>query len=490
VRSTTNIFGGTISGITGIELRGGNLNIYKDSEITGTGEFSTEENKNGSTVKGAAVAVSQHTTNDNPMVVTITGGKLSGTYALYEADLQDKDSKGVELKVQGGDFSGTMSALYSMNITGFVTGGTFSDEVAEKYLAEGYVSFQKTADRYSVCNHSADGESTVTSVEAKDPTCTDVGNVAYWHCSKCDTYFLNGDLTMVAMDGTALAAAGHKASRTEAVAPTCTEDGNVAYWSCAKCGKYFSDEDPTQEIFLDDTVVAATGHNASKTEAKAATCTEAGNVEYWYCPACGEYFSDEALTKQISQADTVLAATAHAGAAKVEAKAATETEDGNVAYWRCPDCGKCFSDEALTKEIAQADTVVPATGAAAPAPAEPTEPAPATPAPSEPEPEAPAADGDGSAPDDGAQAEPEAPATDEPAAPATDETGAPSDDGAAAAPAAGSSSSNAAAPSIVQTGDASGAAARAAALLAAVFGAAGALLLSLRRRVLSGGRAE
>jgi hypothetical protein len=497
VKSTTNIFGGTISGITGIELRGGNLNIYKGSKITGTGEFSTEENKNGSTVKGAAVAVSQHTTNDNPMVVTITGGELSGTYALYEADLQDSDSKGVELYVRGGDFSGTESALYSMNITGFVTGGMFSDEVVEKYLAEGYVSFQKTADRYSVCNHNADntdGESPVTGVEAKDPTCTEGGNVAYWHCSKCDTYFLNGDLTMVAMDGTALAAAGHKASRTEAVAPTCTEDGNVAYWSCAKCDTYFSDKDLTQEISLDDTVVAATKHEeASKTEAKAATCTEAGNVEYWYCPACGEYFSDKALTKQIAQADTVLADTAHANAAKVEAKAATETEDGNVTYWHCPDCGKYFSDETLTKEIAQADTVVPATGAAAPAPAEPTEPAPASPAtpePSEPEPETPAADEPSTPAADGAQAEPEAPATDEPAAPATDETGAPSDDGAAAAPAAGSSSSNAAAPSIVQTGDASGTAARAAALLAAVSGAAGALLLSLRRRVLSGKRAE
>jgi ribosomal protein L37AE/L43A len=492
--SVTNILGGTISGATGIELRAGSLNITGGtitSTVTTIEDFGTQPNGSGTTVWGAAVAVSQHSTNKDT-VATISGGELSGAYALYEEDLMDeKDRDKIKLTVQGGAFKG---ALHSQNCEKFVTGGVFSDEVDEKYRATGYESFQKADGSYSVCNHGAD-KSQVEFVAESDATCTEDGNVAYWHCFKCDTYFSDKDLTQeIALSATVAPKTGHEASKTGAVAPTCTEDGNVAYWHCSKCDTYFSDKDLTQEISLDDTVVAATKHEeASKTEAKAATCTEAGNVEYWYCPACGEYFSDKALTKQIAQADTVLADTAHANAAKVEAKAATETEDGNVTYWHCPDCGKYFSDETLTKEIAQADTVVPATGAAAPAPAEPTEPAPASPAtpePSEPEPETPAADEPSTPAADGAQAEPEAPATDEPAAPATDETGAPSDDGAAAAPAAGSSSSNAAAPSIVQTGDASGTAARAAALLAAVSGAAGALLLSLRRRVLSGKRAE
>ncbi len=45
----------------------------------------------------------------------------------------------------------------------------------------------------------------------------------------------------------------------------------------------------------------------------------------------------------------------------VKAKDATCTEDGNVAYYVC-DCGKLYSDEACTKEITLADTVVKATG--------------------------------------------------------------------------------------------------------------------------------
>lgn len=41
---------------------------------------------------------------------------------------------------------------------------------------------------------------------------------------------------------------GHKAEKTEAKEPTETEAGNIAYWYCERCGKYFKDEALTQEI--------------------------------------------------------------------------------------------------------------------------------------------------------------------------------------------------------------------------------------------------
>lgn len=48
-------------------------------------------------------------------------------------------------------------------------------------------------------------------------------------------------------------------------------------------------------------------HVLTHVEAKAATTEAEGNIEYWYCEGCGKYFSDEAMTKEISQADTVVA---------------------------------------------------------------------------------------------------------------------------------------------------------------------------------------
>lgn len=46
----------------------------------------------------------------------------------------------------------------------------------------------------------------------------------------------------------------------------------------------------------------------------------------------------------------------------VAAKSATCTEEGNLEYWVCADCGKIFSDEEGTQETALADVTLPAAG--------------------------------------------------------------------------------------------------------------------------------
>lgn len=46
----------------------------------------------------------------------------------------------------------------------------------------------------------------------------------------------------------------------------------------------------------------------------------------------------------------------------IEEKESTCTEDGNTEYWKCNDCGTCFSDENGETEINQSETVISATG--------------------------------------------------------------------------------------------------------------------------------
>ena len=58
----------------------------------------------------------------------------------------------------------------------------------------------------------------------------------------------------------------HTAQYVAAKDATCTEDGNTAYWYCTGCGKYFSDEALTVEIDPAATVITKLGHNAVKTE--------------------------------------------------------------------------------------------------------------------------------------------------------------------------------------------------------------------------------
>ena len=97
----------------------------------------------------------------------------------------------------------------------------------------------------------------------------------------------------------------HKLTKTDAKAATCTEAGNEAYWTCSGCGKYFSNENGTNEIEKDSWVLKTLGHDMTKTDAKEVTCTEDGNNEYYTCSRCGGVFKDEAGT----QATTVVAET-------------------------------------------------------------------------------------------------------------------------------------------------------------------------------------
>ncbi len=49
-------------------------------------------------------------------------------------------------------------------------------------------------------------------------------------------------------------------------------------------------------------------HTITKINAKAETCTENGNIEYYTCSTCGKHYADASATKQIALADTVIQA--------------------------------------------------------------------------------------------------------------------------------------------------------------------------------------
>ena len=213
----------------------------------------------------------------------------------------------------------------------------------------------------------------LTKTEAKAATCTEDGNKEYWTCEHCGKYFLSDDAnpataTAVELSETVIPAS-HKLTKVEAKDATCTEDGNKAYWTCEHCKKYFLSDDTNPEtakaVEQAETVIPAS-HKLTKVEAKAATCTEDGNKEYWTCEHCKKYFlSDDtnpATAKAVELSETVIPASHKL--TKVEAKAATCTEDGNIEYWTCEHCKKYFLSDDTNPETAKAvelsETVIPA----------------------------------------------------------------------------------------------------------------------------------
>ena len=99
----------------------------------------------------------------------------------------------------------------------------------------------------------------------------------------------------------------HNAVKVERKDPTCTEKGNIEYWYCEACRKYFQDEALTKELKQEETILLATGHNLTKVDEKKPTVDAAGNIEYWYCEVCNKYFSDEKAEHEITLENTIIA---------------------------------------------------------------------------------------------------------------------------------------------------------------------------------------
>ncbi|WP_373212097.1 Ig-like domain-containing protein [Ruminococcus sp. 5_1_39BFAA] len=109
------------------------------------------------------------------------------------------------------------------------------------------------------------------------------------------------------------------------IAPTCTEAGRGAY-RCILCGETKTDAIP------------AAGHQLTKIEAKASTCTVQGNGEYWKCTRCGKLFSDAQGTKETTEAAMKLPLASHSYGEYKTTKAATALAEG-VKTAVCSNCG-------------------------------------------------------------------------------------------------------------------------------------------------------
>ena len=90
---------------------------------------------------------------------------------------------------------------------------------------------------------------------------------------------------------------------------------------CAVCGKTYGKLDAKNHA------------NLKHIDAKAATRTAEGNIEYWYCSGCKKYYKDAKATQEIKQADTVTAKLP-GGTVKPGADKSPQTGDNsNLLSW-------------------------------------------------------------------------------------------------------------------------------------------------------------
>ena len=195
----------------------------------------------------------------------------------------------------------------------------------------------------------------IVHVEAKPSTCTEDGNEEYWYCEVCsgDKIYADKELTTeTALEKVTIPAGHNYTSRVDAKAPTCTENGNVEYWACNDCDVVeIVTENGRVESTQEKTVIAAKGHTMTKVETKTPSCTDDGNIEYYNCSVCKKNFADEKGEKELA---TVVEAAKGHKLTKVEAKTATCTAAGNIEHYSCDGCKKLFADaEGKTETTAE-----------------------------------------------------------------------------------------------------------------------------------------
>ena len=119
------------------------------------------------------------------------------------------------------------------------------------------------------------------------------------------------------------------------IEPACHYSGNDEYFECLDCGLIWTDK---THVGIFDPYIPPLGGEVEHVTAKEPTCSELGNIEYWYCENCDQYWTDEALTRLTNRLSVRIGTLEHT-TVYVESKEPTCTEDGNIEYWYCEECG-------------------------------------------------------------------------------------------------------------------------------------------------------
>lgn len=154
-----------------------------------------------------------------------------------------------------------------------------------------------------------------TKYAQKDPTCTTVGNLAYWTCSnEPGVFYKEGGIEKFANEEATLLVQHHEWTEHPAIAPTCTKDGNVHYFSCKyEPGVYYKNNDAKEK--LDEVIIPATGHDLEKHVMSASICTKEGESSEFIYYTCknnkNEFFKEDGLTLIENPEEAIYATTGH-----------------------------------------------------------------------------------------------------------------------------------------------------------------------------------
>ena len=193
----------------------------------------------------------------------------------------------------------------------------------------------------------------LTLVAAKAATCTTAGNSAYYTCDGCDKWFADATGSVEITDKTSvkIPAPGHTAGTEWKSDDTnhwheCTVAGCGVIIESTKSAHDYGSDNVCDTCGYDKTVPHT--HNLTLVAAKAATCTEGGKKAYYKCEGCGKFYEDVLGTKEITDLASWgnIAKIAHT--TKQTVTKATPTANGKIVNY-CSVCKKTLSTTVIPK---------------------------------------------------------------------------------------------------------------------------------------------
>ena len=195
--------GGVITGLTGVQMCAGTLEIPQNSkvEVTATGEDKRTEKGagDGSIDDGAAISVVNRGYPGGMPTVSIGGGifvaeKTDHAVLTYTWNADAEEGKKHSEWKEAGDYVA-------------VSGGIYNRPIEENLLADGFALNEPDKDgNYGVHKHN------MTKTDKKDATCTESGvSKTYYQCSVCGKCFEDelGNIEITETDSLVIPAKGH-----------------------------------------------------------------------------------------------------------------------------------------------------------------------------------------------------------------------------------------------------------------------------------------
>ena len=284
--------------------------IYVLAPSNSTGDASLTITGNGSLNASASQRGIMVQSNSSDAALKIENAKVTATASSFTdgISVQSKNDSSVSLTVDGGSLTATGGGNYGAGIQlqfGSGVSGSGTPTV--------------TVSNNAIVRASGNAGGIATNATAATPSGTGIvfdngAGTVYGDVTLQEDLTINEGESLTIPDGASLTVP-EGTTLTNNGTVTTEEGGTLTYIGSLVCNHHFGGTATCTEKATCDLCGAEYGdflpHSLTKTEAKAPTCTGAGNEAYWTCGTCGKYFSDASGNTEVAKDSWMLGPIGH-----------------------------------------------------------------------------------------------------------------------------------------------------------------------------------